>query len=101
LKEVHVEIPIPTLKYGSLTLYELLIESIPSKVDEIICTLTNNCFIIIPTFISSSCVPFSRLGSMEGGRDKLYLLSCYLMPGLVVLGYNYNKIHPASKKANH
>jgi len=53
------------------------------------------------TFISSSCVPFSRLGSMGGGRDKLYLLSCYLMPGLVVLGYNYNKIHTASKRENH
>jgi ABC-type dipeptide/oligopeptide/nickel transport system permease subunit len=103
LKEVHVKIPIPTLKYGSLTLYGLLLGSIPSKVDEIIRTLANNCFNIIPSIhLFIMCVPFSRLGSMGGGRDKLYLLSYYyLMPGLVVLVYNYNKIQSASEKENH
>lgn len=96
LKEVHVKIPIPILKYGSLTLYELPIESIPSKVDEIICTLANNCFNIIPNIMCAI------LKTWEYGRRQRQAVSFELLPhARLVLGYNYNKIHSASKKENH
>ncbi len=78
LKEVHVEIPIPTLKYGSLTLYELLLESIPSKVDEIICTLANNCFNIIPNiYLFIMC---AILKIWEYGRRQRQAVSFELLP---------------------